>query len=194
MIPQSLLLNTRVFGSRDLLLRFLASRQDHWDLVAEVGVAFGGFSRLILDTLEPHQMHAFDLFGLHEMDWVFGSPPSSVMGNRTHLDYYHDQFPGVITYQGNSWERLAECAGDMFDFVYVDGAHDYDPVKKDIEQLKRVVQSGGVIMFDDYTNYDVYGNEPFGVMQAVNEYIEEGHKVLGLSLNPGGFHNIAVEA
>ncbi len=53
---------------------------------------------------------------------------------------------------------LQECATDKaeftpnsFDFVFVDGAHDYESAKRDMEVAKRAVKDGGTIALHDWT-------------------------------------------
>jgi SAM-dependent methyltransferase len=201
-IPDRLLHNTDVCTNRYILLRLIKAQLSEHPVVAEVGVAYGGFTQVILDALVPAEFHAFDTFNLHEQDCVFGAHPSTVLGDQTHWQYYRKRFcnntdypnTSIFTWEGFSQEQLKLVKCDTFDFVYVDGGHSYDDVKGDIEQIKRVVKPGGVVMFDDYCTYDIIARQDFGVLQAVNEYIAEGHEVLGISLHPEGFHNIAVRA
>jgi len=51
-----------------------------------------------------------------------------------------------------------------FDFVYIDGSHEYEDVKSDILQYYDMLRPGGIMFGDDYTN----GAFP-GVADAVNE-------------------------
>jgi predicted O-methyltransferase YrrM len=38
-----------------------------------------------------------------------------------------------------------------FDFIYVDGDHVRDQVARDAENAYKVLKSGGIMIFDDYT-------------------------------------------
>jgi len=192
MIPDKLLRSASVFANRSNLLLHLASREPRWKHVAEIGVAFGGFSKPIIEILNPDFFYAVDKFIIHQLDIIFGSPPSLTLGDKEHLIWYQEQFPTASICPGLSWEVLATFADASLDFAYLDAGHDFESVTKDIRELKRVVKPGGIIMFDDYTNFDTIAWEQFGVLAAVNRYIEEGHQVLGISLHPEGFHNIAV--
>ena len=59
-----------------------------------------------------------------------------------------------------------------FDIVYIDAAHEYEPVLQDIKAWLPKVKKGGFICGDDYV-----GRWP-GVIQAVGEAFEGRHKVL----------------
>jgi len=57
---------------------------------------------------------------------------------------------------------------ESLDFVYIDGNHQYDYVKQDLELWGRRVRSGGIIAGHDY--YSFLNN---GVIRAVDEYVAE---------------------
>lgn len=59
---------------------------------------------------------------------------------------------------------------DNVQWLYIDGGHEYDEVKRDIEDFEACLQSGGVIMFDDYDNKNPMYQYP-GVKQAVDEFM-----------------------
>ncbi len=48
------------------------------------------------------------------------------------------------------------------DFVFIDGAHDYESVRKDSENALRIARPGGVIVWHDYGNWE-------GVSRCLNE-------------------------
>ena len=64
----------------------------------------------------------------------------------------------------SSLEAFKECfdEGLTFDSVFIDGSHDYDSVKQDIENWSRLIKPGGIISGHDY--WSSHG----GVMDAVN--------------------------
>ncbi|MFA5020208.1 MAG: class I SAM-dependent methyltransferase [Candidatus Pacearchaeota archaeon] len=55
---------------------------------------------------------------------------------------------------------------EKLDFVYIDGDHDYLPVKKDIELYYKLLKKGGVIAGHDINN----GLQENGVAKAVSEF------------------------
>lgn len=59
--------------------------------------------------------------------------------------------------------------GKKFDFVYIDGLHTYEQVKKDIENYLPIIKEGGFIGGHDY--HPTYQ----GVINAVNELLGQPH-------------------
>lgn len=51
--------------------------------------------------------------------------------------------------RGKSSDVCPMLADHRFDLVYIDGAHDYESVRHDIRQAKRLVKPGGIICGDD---------------------------------------------
>lgn len=56
----------------------------------------------------------------------------------------------VQIYPYKSLDAAKMFADESLDFVYVDGAHEYDDVKADIEAWLPKVKKGGIIAGDDY--------------------------------------------
>lgn len=64
------------------------------------------------------------------------------------------------------------------DFVYIDGAHDYDNVKADIAAWEPKVRVGGIIAGDDFYDFPTGRG---GVMQAATEFASHHHYDLKLT-------------
>jgi hypothetical protein len=175
-------------------------------IVTEIGVAFGDFSRKILDCLSPKKFYAIDYFRQDISAFAFLKPDwhqNGNLDNMTHRQWYEDRFKEEIVSgtmelrQGLSWDCLAQFPDDYFDYVYLDAAHDYQSVRKDIDALKTKVKDGGYIQFNDYCVGPAFGY-PYGVINAVNSFVNSGaHKVkyFCLSTNPlyVGFPDIVVQ-
>jgi predicted O-methyltransferase YrrM len=62
-------------------------------------------------------------------------------------------------------DAIEELKNTMVDFVYIDGLHTYDQVKKDILNYSKLINKTGYIGGHDYhPNWD-------GVVKAINKYI-----------------------
>ena len=70
--------------------------------------------------------------------------------------------------KGNSNTVLKKIDMAMINYVFLDGGHDYDTVKNDLESCSDVVDHGGTILCDDYN----LSYAP-GVKKAIDEYVEK---------------------
>ena len=169
----------------------------HSRTVAELGVALGDFSEVVLQRLDPETFVAVDMFQLHDVAELWGRSTRSIFGDRSHLEFYRQRFSSygdrVVIEEGLSWDVLARYPDAFFDLVYIDAGHDYESVKLDTEQAVKKTKPDGVIVFNDYTMYDHITHAPYGVVPAVNELIvDQGWHVAGLALQRHMFCDIAV--
>jgi len=152
-------------------------------IVAEVGVAYGDFSRKIIDALSPQKFYAIDYFHKNNPLVNFWGRDDFIKDNMPHQQWYENRFKAEIEYgvletrQGLSWDCLAQFPDNYFDYVYLDAAHDYHSVRKDIMALCGKMKDCGFIQFNDYCERSLFG-QPFGVINAVNSFVNSGkHRV-----------------
>ena len=72
--------------------------------------------------------------------------------------------------KGNSNKVLKEINVDKFDYVFLDGGHKYETVKKDLENLTQIVNNNGTILCDDY---DI--SYAPGVKKAIEDFVSENN-------------------
>ena len=70
--------------------------------------------------------------------------------------------------KGNSNKVLKKINVDKFDYVFLDGGHKYETVKKDLENLTQIVNNNGTILCDDYD----LSYAP-GVKKAIEDFVSE---------------------
>jgi len=187
-IDESKLANSTVLSNREMGLREVPENA----VIAEIGVAFGAFSQSMLEIAKPKKMYAIDIF--NDKTTGFWGDNVFAENNTTHFEWYKKKFEKYVSDEtlemkkGLSWDIMAEFPDGTFDYVYLDAAHDYDSVVKDIEVLKHKVKDGGIIQFNDYTFQDAIGVAP-----AVNKYVNEtASEVIGYCLSKNGFDDIIV--
>lgn len=129
---------------------------------AEIGFAWAMSTCAFLETQEA-SLTSFDL-------------NDNMEKHEKVKNVYGDRFNLVI---GDSSTNLLKENG-TFDYIYIDGDHDYQPVVKDLEAAHKKLEKGGVIVCDDYGN-------PCGVKQAVDEFCEKyGYSLEAMHGNPNG--------
>ena len=70
--------------------------------------------------------------------------------------------------KGNSNKILSKIDMKKIDYVFLDGGHEYNTVKNDLESCKKVILNNGVVLCDDYD----LSYAP-GVKKAIDEFIEK---------------------
>jgi len=87
----------------------------------------------------------------------------------------HSVADKVVMHRADNLDVLED--GEIFDVIYIDGAHDMKSVQKDIEQALLVLDANGVMAFHDYTDgYTGFSNP--GVAAAVDEFIRDGAEII----------------
>jgi hypothetical protein len=123
---------------------------------AEIGVWNGGFSGYILEVTQPTELVLIDpwdlLAGQDPGDWTHKkhSEAEEMRTMRHNVESMYGDLPNVNIKQGFSAEVLAMYPDNYFDWVYIDGNHLYDFVKKDLELSFKKVRPGGIVAGDDF--------------------------------------------
>lgn len=154
---------------RGELLKLLSKNQ----IVMEVGVHRGKFADAIYKTCKPKVLHLVDI-------WLKLADPTAPANQRPRqamlsvLDQFADatRLGEVVLHQGWS-QSIMSMMPKVFDWVYIDASHKYENVKADLESAHCIVKRGGLIMGHDYLEKNVVFNVPYGVIQAVKDFLSE---------------------
>lgn len=167
--------------------------------VAEIGVAFGDFTEVMLRRLEPRSFDAFDLFDLHEIDELWGRPMAEWLEGRSHRAHYEARFADAIAagtfhvHEGDSATEMAVQPDESYDLIYVDGDHHLDGVRRDAEVAVRKVAADGILVFNDYVMADHLVGDRYGVVPVVNDLcVNHGWGVIAFALQRDLFCDIAL--
>ncbi len=159
---------------RDFLLKEMPKNS----ICAEIGVHLGDFSERILKIVNPKQLHLIDPWKFEQDGEYSKSLYGGMKGeNQTTMDKRHEYVlqrfatqidsEQVIVHRGTT-EQLEKFADGYFDWIYIDGNHLYDFVKKDLELSNSKLRHKGFITGDDYTSRGWWEG---GVKKAVDEFI-----------------------
>jgi predicted O-methyltransferase YrrM len=120
----------------------------------EVGFCWGMSARAFLELTEPVNGA---LLSLDKDDQMGKANDFKKYGKRFELKF------------GDSSTIMKSSKGkQVFDWIYIDGDHAYEGVKKDLLAALPLLAEDGVMFCDDYGN-------PCGVKQAVDELVIEYH-------------------
>ena len=80
-----------------------------------------------------------------------------------------------------------------FDWIYIDGNHSYEGVKRDIIAAKYKLKLSGLLAFNDYTFWSHRELMCYGVMQAVNEFcLNESWEIVYFALNSEAVNDVVL--
>lgn len=82
----------------------------------------------------------------------------------------------VVIYHRLGGGFLSSLENDHLDWIYLDGDHNYDPVRIELTLSIDKVKPGGIIAGHDYCS--IPGACGTGVIRAVNEFIQQGLLVM----------------
>ena len=86
----------------------------------------------------------------------------------------------VATHRGTSADVLPTFSDGFFDWVYIDGNHDYECVLADLWMAMTRTKPGGIIAGDDFT-WD-RGGDGRSVQRAVMEFVQQNSLRQGLTV------------
>lgn len=165
----------RLMRSRIELAQLCGQSLSSNPVICELGVLRGDFSRELIKILNPSVFYLVDV-------------------NTAKIETDVKTHPAAVVLTGTSWDIMADFQDESLDYVYIDADHSYHAIKNDIIITHQKLRIGGILQFNDYTTYSPSENLHYGVLNAVNAYIEnQSIKIIGLSIDRSGYHDIAVQ-
>ena len=149
----------------------------------EIGVAYGGLSRYLLDHIPYLIHHGVDPFiGGYDKRDIMSKTLKKVNNHKTWSDslLYNLRDVGCRfqLHKGLSTEVVGDFLPNSVDVVFIDGDHRYEGVVADIKAYANIVRPGGMLMFDDYNVWFP------GVRKAVDEFcLANGFKFVTVNEN-----------
>lgn len=152
-------------------------------VVCEIGVWKGEFSDRILKEKKPKELHLVDpwkFFPQYRTRWYGGAKARSQKDMNKIFKDVKKKFANnknVFIHRTTSEKASRKFKDDYFDFIYIDGNHSYEFVKKDLENYFPKLKKGGVVAGDDY-----FWREgiKFPVREAVKEFVKKNNLRLRL--------------
>jgi predicted O-methyltransferase YrrM len=133
---------------------------------AEIGTYIGHNARIMLKRMHIKHLYLIDPYDNQVLEDIgFDKIDSEYKKAQQRVKPWKDKVTFVLKYS----DKAVNDVPDNLDFVYIDGNHDYDFVKKDIELYYPKVRKGGVV-----AGHDFVASEQ-GVIRAAIEFAD-AHK------------------
>jgi hypothetical protein len=167
--------NKYIFNTRLDLARNILPKDA---IGCEIGVGGGDYAQCLFNETKPKYLYLIDrwLYMPDKDPTVYGwkckhSQKDYDTYYKQTLSRFHDN-NNVIIIRQSSIEALNTFINDFFDYIYIDGSHDYDSVKQDLELARIKTKKNGFICGHDYNqNFNRNKKNEYGVIKAVNEFV-----------------------
>jgi len=175
----------KIVSTREEFLIALDSHLPRNCVGAEIGVYRGEFSNDILRIINPQTLVLIDPYetGGKEYGESLNHLRTAYSTNEDY-QFVAQRFSGNERAELNrkySFDAVGDYPNNHFDFIYHDASHLYEEFKKDLNDWLPKLRADGVMCGHDYIEID-----NFGVVQAVNEFIEEhGARMIIFNQNGG---------
>ena len=161
-------------------------------VTCELGVAAGGFSRMILDIIQPKKHYMVDM-------WMHRNRYDEAMYQSVLVDFVNELESGQATIiRDLSYRALASLPDASVDFIYIDTSHNYKDTRMELEVAKAKIKPTGIIAGHDYRVGRFIPEKgsflEYGVIKAVNEFmVKYDFKLKYLTFEPNQFYSFAIE-
>jgi len=133
--------------------------------VAEVGVAFGEFTREILNRCAPEKLFLIDSWDSARFRDGLGA---------IEQEYAPNIASGQVEIRlGKSVDVLRNMAGGAFDWAYIDTSHTYETTLAELQLSGDIVGDDGRIAGHDFCTGNVVRPVPYGVVEAVTKFCKD---------------------
>lgn len=161
---------------------------------AEIGVAKGKYSRLIVQKVKPNNLYLIDAW--QYFDPGYKDTNINSLSQEEH-DRRHQQILNEFKTNTNvhvirkmSDVAVESFSDEYFDWIFVDADHSYEGCLRDLSLYDSKVKDNGYILGHDWIP-DGKHKEGFGVKQAVRQFIEDRRYIL-TALTHEGLHQTYV--
>ena len=107
-----------------------------------------------LTSIDPFQVSAWHSYGKHNANVIVEQYQDRNVNLEHHL---------IETTSDPALQRLIDDK-KQYDMIFIDGGHDYETVKYDIEKSHQLIKNFGIIILDDVRHFDV--------KKALKEFLE----------------------
>lgn len=173
-IKQSQLNNAKVYNNRWEWIEKLPNKLN----IMEVGVSAGDFAEHMYNNLSPNALYLVDTW--EQSDSIFQRGENNLRFKEgENLDFVTRRFAdkNVTILNGKSQDVLPHIIKEKanrdfdFDLIYIDAGHSYNEVTQDISNAVKLLNERGVIVVNDYVFIGDPKYPPYGVIQAVNDFL-----------------------
>ena len=163
----------------------LMARLPEGGVAAELGVAFGDYTDVILERNRPGKLHLVD-------PWDSDRYREGLAAIRSR--HAAAIASGLIEiHRGYSTDVLATFPDRAFDWIYIDTDHSYALTLAELRMAAPKIKPGGFLAGHDYCTGNVMTPVPYGVVEACHMFcVEAGWRFQYIALEERGRNSFAL--
>jgi predicted O-methyltransferase YrrM len=147
----------------------------------EIGVAFGSNSFNLLNNFNTLKLYSIDPYVRYSNEDKMSDLVENEKGDQLYSfvsNRLRSKFGDRSFFIRGTSEAVKDFKNESFDFIYIDGDHTYEGVKKDLNNTFLKVKKNGIFCGDDY---GIFEDINFNVKKAVDEFCTNNNLTLNLS-------------
>jgi hypothetical protein len=162
-------------------------------VTAEIGVATGRLSKIIIENNKPKKLYLIDAW----KNFDIGYYDENMVDDDSHEKRYQsvkEHFAtnqSVILVRDYSTEAAKQFEDEFFDWVYIDADHSYDGCITDLKAYNKKVKQTGYIWGHDWLA-GTYTKKGFDVNRAVKDFVEENGYIISFITNEKKFASYVI--
>lgn len=145
-------------------------------VVAEIGVKRGIYAKKILKNSKPKLLYLIDPWDDENGSYLKTNADTPENMSKHYLDVLKNfEIPiknrKVKVIKDFSYNVFSNFSDNYFDWIYIDGHHHYEDVKKDLTSFSSKVREDGLIIGHDFVNTKKTRRQKYGVVDAVRDFL-----------------------
>lgn len=123
--------------------------------------------QLIVKSLPPMKkifIENMNKLGIYPLDLT---EPQDIYVIRTLKENYRIHKPYTFMLESDSSQAMKKYSPNTIDFIFIDGGHGHDQVRKDIQNAKRVIKDDGWIGGHDYPSVKSVVHQEFSNVELI---------------------------
>lgn len=162
-------------------------------ICAEIGVATGRLSKIIVEKNNPVEIYLVDAWKNFDLGYADENMVSEDTHEKRYQDvkeYFEDK-SNVKLIRNLSVPASNQFSNSFFDWVYIDADHSYTGCLNDLKAYDSKVKDSGYIWGHDWLA-GTYTKKGFDVNRAVKDFIEQQDYILSCITNEKKFASYVI--
>ena len=149
--------------------QYISNKNKRPLLAAEIGVRSGENMLAMLQEMNLRALFLVDPYLPYDDGGCYQTKEMQDINRANMLYRASGYFERIVLFFQKSHQAVRLIPDKYFDYVYIDGSHDYEDVKLDLELWLNKIKEGGILAGHDYNSIVAWP----GVTKAIDEFVKK---------------------